>query len=44
MTPEKLERLAELLDGLDDEAAAEARQKAQDLRNKLIVGPEDLDG
>jgi hypothetical protein len=43
MDPDKLERLATLLDGFDDEAAAEARQAAHDLRaandllNKLIA-------
>ena len=33
--PERLERLANLLDGFDDQAAAEARQQAQDIRDGL---------
>lgn len=36
MDPLKLEKLAKFLDGFDDEAAAEARQMASDLRNGII--------
>lgn len=39
MNPDKLDILARYLDGFDDEAAAEARQLASDLR-KGIVRPE----
>lgn len=41
MDPDKLERLADLLDGIDDEAAVAARQRAQDIRLGLIVRNED---
>lgn len=37
--PDKLDRLAVLLDGDDDEAAAEARQKAKDIRAGLLTAP-----
>jgi hypothetical protein len=37
--PEALDILARLLDGFDDEAAAEARQLASDMRAGLITGP-----
>jgi hypothetical protein len=35
--PDKLERLADLLDGVDDEAAEEARQMASDIRKGLPI-------
>ena len=40
--PDKLEKLALLLDGFDDEAAAKARQMASDIRKGLITSPEVL--
>ena len=42
MDPDKLDRLAAFLDGFDDEAAAEARQRARDIRNGFIR-PDDED-
>lgn len=42
--PDKLEKLAAFLDGVDDEAAAEARQMASDIRKGLITSPEILHG
>jgi hypothetical protein len=41
--PEALEVLAKLPDGFDEEAAAEARQLAFDIRAGLITGPLMLD-
>lgn len=38
--PDKLDRLALLLDGDDDAAAAEARQKAKDIRAGLLTAPD----
>jgi hypothetical protein len=37
MDPDELERLAEALDGFDDDAAAEARQMAMEIRNGLVT-------
>lgn len=35
--PDKLDKLAELLDGVDDVAAEEARRMARDIRNLISL-------
>jgi len=44
MDPDRLEHLARFLDGFDDEAAAEARRLASDMRSGVIRPDEGLAG
>ena len=39
MDPDKLDRLAKLLDGFDDDAAAEARRRATEIRLEIGWSP-----